>query len=78
MTCRTCQHYAVNPDSDGKVRMRKNSVSRCAAPVPRTAFLLPDSVTKSYGYWEPSEKDRRFMSPDDGEGCPTHTQRAKR
>jgi hypothetical protein len=77
MTCRTCNHYGVRPDADGKVRMRKHGVSPCLSPVAKTAHLLPASITKAYGYREPTERDRKFMQPDDGEGCPVREPRAK-
>lgn len=75
MSCRTCHHYGVLPDADGKVRVRRNSVSPCLAPIPDISALLPHSVTKHYG-WSPP-KAGRYMSPDDGGGCPLHAVRIR-
>ena len=75
MSCRTCNYYDVGPDADGRVRMRKNRVSPCRAPIADVSSLLPHSVTKAYGWSAP--KVGGYMSPDDGDGCPLHTVRAR-
>lgn len=75
MTCRTCSHYQVEPDADGKVRMRRDKVSRCGATIPDLAAILPHSITKTFDWRQP--KVGRFMAPDDGAGCPLHTPRAR-
>lgn len=76
MSCRTCQFLEIAPNAAGKRIARKGNVYRCLSPVPRTAHLLPASVTEVYGYREPTERDRRSMQPDDGANCPLYEPRS--
>ena len=71
MTCRTCKWLDVRPDKDGKRRVRKNNGYRCIVQV--AAPKWPDSVTKAHGYYY--SPARTFMSPDEGENCPTKEKR---
>lgn len=72
--CRNCAHYEARPDRDGKVRMRRNSVSQCVAPIDTGAImaLLPKSITDFYSFRTPSDAMKRWMGPGDGYGCPLH------
>lgn len=76
MTCRTCKFLEVPPNAAGKKVPRKGNVYRCLSPVPRTAWLMPTSVTKTYSYREPDEKSKTMMEPDDGDGCPLYEPRS--
>ena len=67
MTCRNCKYLVVPPDSDGKRRIRKARVYRCAAPDP-TVLHIPNSISISCDYKRLFS--RRFMEPDEGVGCP--------
>jgi hypothetical protein len=67
MTCKKCRFLDVAPDALGRRKPRRDKMYRCTAPVEEPS--LPQSVTKAYGYkWPPS---RKFMGPDDGDGCPS-------
>lgn len=75
MTCRTCKFLEVPASAAGKIIPRKGNVYYCLSPVPKTAHLLPASITEAYGYREPTERDRRRMAPDEGTGCPLYEPR---
>lgn len=70
MSCRTCKHLSVPLNKAGKKVIRKNDTYQCIVTIP--AILLPDSITKSYGFQDPAKASRRFMSPDEGTRCPFH------
>jgi hypothetical protein len=61
MTCGQCSLLRVLPDSDGKVRIRKNRSYLCTAKV--EPLRLPKSVRR----YEPPRPS--FVEPHEGEGC---------
>lgn len=70
-TCRTCCHLAVTPDQSGKQVPRRHRVYPCEAPVPDIRATLPVSV-------RPFALEKKWMEPDDGEGCPAYAKKEKR
>jgi hypothetical protein len=68
MTCRTCKHLDVALSRNGRRVPLTGRVYPCEAPV--EIPTLPASVTKSYAWRWPVEK--QMMSPEDGVGCPSH------
>ena len=71
MTCRTCKHLDVAPDSRGRIVARKNQAYRCLYKIP-PEHGLPHSVMGYNFRWPPSKNS---MTLGDGEGCPQHVSR---
>ena len=71
MTCRTCKYFVVEPDRDGKVRIRKDNAYRCSFDV--NSVALPTSFligVGSYSYGPPDlNKYKKFVTPDGGADC---------
>jgi len=73
MTCRTCKHLKVQPDAAGRIVPRKANAYRCGAMEEVPPPVLPHSVTRGRDFrWPPHS---RYMTPDEGEGCPLFTKR---
>lgn len=72
MSCKTCQHFDVEPDAAGRIVIRKKRGYRCLAPEPP----LPACITSRFDYrWPPA---RWFVTADGGIGCPCFEPRQKR
>ena len=64
--CKTCAHLKVAPDAAGRTVVRRGNVYSCTVPIPQPP--LPACVTGAFTFkWPPN---RRFMTRDDGKGCP--------
>lgn len=73
VSCRYCQHLAVPPDKAGRIIPRKGKSYQCTAPLPTPN--LPAAVLQAFDFrWPPG---RKYMSPDEGEGCATFEQRER-
>ena len=66
-TCRNCLHLVPGQNKNGKRLVTKNQSYLCAAPIP--ILLLPDSITKAYG-WQELESYRKRVWADAGQHCP--------
>ena len=72
--CKTCKWFGVQPDSRGRIVVRRNAVWPCKAPEPEQP-RIPSSMTKAHGWrWPPS---RSYMQGSDGADCPTYAHRDK-
>ena len=60
--CKGCRHLRVKPDRDGKVRLRRDNVYRCGAPLPAMPEALP---AWAHARWEKigrvMDNDRRVL-----------------
>ena len=65
--CRYCKYLVPGEDKNAKRLVTKDKPYKCNAPLP--LMVLPDSITRSYGWREP-ESYRRMVTPDDGKHCP--------
>ena len=65
MTCKNCKWLSVEPDKDGKVRIRKELMYICTVPIEMPKF--PISITKEYDFKWPPRRTR--VSPNDN-NCP--------
>lgn len=75
-SCRTCKYLDVEPNKAGRIVARKGSGYRCLAP-DAPLPVLPDSITKGYGFCWPL-RSRRYMLPDEGTECPVWEARAEK
>jgi hypothetical protein len=66
--CKTCIHSRWPLTETG--RISRLSTARCEAPIP-DAPVLPDSVTKAYGY-NPKPWNKSRMEQEDGVDCPCY------
>lgn len=55
-----CVHANKTPDRDGMVRWRTDDSYRCNYPLPE--IVLPNSITKSYGYQVPQTGKTVFIN----------------
>lgn len=53
-SCKTCAYFDVPPDADGKIRVRKEYYYRCTAPVPDLKTILPEAITRAWGFRQPT------------------------
>lgn len=70
--CKSCRFLAVHPDARGRIVVRADRSYECIVTIPMQ--LLPDSVTKAYGFRWPMA--RTYMSGESGTLCPTWEARA--
>lgn len=75
MTCKTCKWLDVPPDKRGRIVVR-DTAYKCIVPLPEMP-VLPDCVTKQYGYTDFLARRDRWMIPKQGGTCPLHEARGK-
>lgn len=73
MTCKTCKYLDVQPDKSGRIVVR-DTAYRCVVPIPKMP-VLPDCITKQYGYTDITVRRDRWMVPVQGANCPLHEPR---
>ena len=66
--CKSCKHLKVALDRNGRRVVRKHYTYECDAPIPQVT--LPESVTRSWGFIWPPDKQR--MDGESGEHCPAY------
>lgn len=74
MTCKTCKHLGVTPDSIGRIVVRGDGFCYpCTVRIPEP--VVPASVSTDRDWrWPPG---RSWMQGSDGAGCPLHEPRVK-
>lgn len=66
-----CAHAKKTPDRDGVVRWRGDDNFKCDYPLPEV--VMPNSVTKRYGYQPPNTGSHMFVQ--NCAGCPCYKAR---